>query len=240
MSLGLHDRRHRNRFWSGVTRIGFYLLTLAGVGLFAYQTGVEWERRQQEAADDLVSELETANAELLQDAIEAKAEAQTAQARHDLLLQQLSEIEVPDERHKYFHELVSRSLDDGVDPQRLGLYIAAASRPLDCDGPTTKRFILPTSAGRTDNTSAGFADGQITVSGRGTAARGADGTIRDWFDPAQEVTIEFRPQGGEPEMVTGVLPLTHSMLLGHAEHRFTVVAGDRSFVQVTAEACGFS
>ena len=38
-------------------------------------------------------------------------------------------------------------------------------------------------------------------------------------------------------MVSGILPLHHSVLLGEEEFRFTVVADEQSLVRVTTDRC---
>jgi hypothetical protein len=37
--------------------------------------------------------------------------------------------------------------------------------------------------------------------------------------------------------IEGVVPLTHSMVVDRREYRFSVVAGDQRFVEITAQDC---
>ena len=240
MNLGLYDseRRRRQRFWSNLTRVGFYVITLAVVAAFAYQIGVE---QMKDRENDLVSEvgdLKLVKSELERSTVELQAFTQTAEARYREL-QHRFEREVPRGILRELAEMVSQRLDAGVRPDRLALYINAAAEPTNCDTPETKRFILRTPTYEGANTSVGFADGRITVTGSGDNAVNGDGLPEGWFDPAKEVTVSLTSIGGEGNEVTGLLPLHTSLIMGNDEYRFTVIEGAQSFVEVTADRCDF-
>ena len=67
----------------------------------------------------------------------------------------------------------------------------------------------------------------------GAAANAEDAT----FDPAKPVTVFFTRLGGETTSTVGVLPLHHAVVVGDLEYRFSVVAGSRSFAEVTGQSC---
>jgi len=73
----------------------------------------------------------------------------------------------------------------------------------------------------------------------GEAARNAEGLAEAWFDPAAPVRVDFRTLDGEVATVEGVVPLSHQMVVDEREYRFSVVAGERSFLEITAQACAF-
>ena len=73
----------------------------------------------------------------------------------------------------------------------------------------------------------------------GQSATSASGQPEGWYDPAKPVVLKFSHLGGESSEVTGMLPLHHSMLVGDSEYRFTATAGDRGFINVTADRCKF-
>ena len=87
------------------------------------------------------------------------------------------------------------------------------------------------------NTSVGFANGLVTVSGQGTAAKNAEGRVEAWVEPAEPVTVRFTQIGGRTAEAAGKLPLHHTLSVGPIEHRFSVMASARGFVQVTSERC---
>ena len=60
-----------------------------------------------------------------------------------------------------------------------------------------------------------------------------------WYDPAQPVTIQFTHIGGETPLVSGGLPLHHSVGVNDSEYRFNIVRVERSFVEVTGDRCAF-
>ena len=84
-----------------------------------------------------------------------------------------------------------------------------------------------------------FAEGAVTITASGEAARNAQGQPVAWFDPAKPVTAVFSHLGGESSETNGVLPLHHAIVVGDTEYRFSLVSGARAFVQVTGEACPF-
>lgn len=240
MSLGLYDseRRRRQRFWANLTRVGFYVITLGVVALFAYQIGVEQMKDRESALVREVTDLKLVKSELERATVELQAVTQTAEARY-LELQHRFEREVPHGVLRQLAGLVAGRLNTGVQPDRIALYINAASEPANCGEPESKRFILRTPTYEGANTSVGFADGRITVTGIGKNAVSADGRPEGWFDPAQDAVISLTAIGGESAEVTGLLPLHTSLVMGNDEYRFTIVEGAQSFVEVTADRCDF-
>lgn len=240
MTIGLYDpeRRYRRRLWAGIVRVGFYIATLILVGLFAYQIGVERVEVREDRVQDRIALLEAANSRLEQEGIRLQAQARAAQIQYNELFQRF-EREVPLGIKRELAELVTSLLDQGVAPERLAFVIGNAAQPRNCVEPETKRFIMPTPAYRGANTSVGFADNRITVTGTGANAVAENGGVQGWFDPAQTVTLTFSVIGGNSSAVSGLLPLHHSLVLGDREYRFSVVEGERSFVNVTADNCEF-
>ena len=111
-----------------------------------------------------------------------------------------------------------------------------------CSGdPVTRRFILRTPLTTVaGNDAAGFANGAITVTGTGVSELDAQNRPQAWYDPAQPVTLTFnRIGGGAAQDVTGKLPLYYSVVAGDTIYRFSAVAGDRSFINVTGQACAY-
>ena len=57
-------------------------------------------------------------------------------------------------------------------------------------------------------------------------------------DPFENMGAQMvREVAAKTSEVAGELPLYHSMLVGDSEYRFTAVAGDRGFLNVTADRC---
>ena len=84
-----------------------------------------------------------------------------------------------------------------------------------------------------------FAENTITVTAEGRSATDEAGNPEAWFDPVHPITLSFTDIGGERADIKGTLPLHHAMVRGDTEYRFTVVTGDRAFVEVTAEGCAY-
>jgi len=236
MPLYDYDRRYRRRVWGTLTRIGFYVATIAVTALFAYRTGIEQSAERERRLEDRVAELESSLAAAEQNAIRLEAAARTAQIQYDELMTRF-EAEVPQGERRQLLRLVSARLEEGLPPERLAFFIRSAAPPRDCTEAESRRFIVPTPTYDGPNTSIGFADGRITVTGRGENEVTEGGAIQGWYDPARPVTLVFTRIGGEREQVEGQLPLHHTLVLDDAEWRFTATQGERSMVDVTADRC---
>lgn len=240
MSLGLYDyeRRRRRRFWGRTLKTALFAALLLGTGLFSYQMGIEQVKGREIVLREEASALERRNAELERHVAGLQEAVRTAEVHAEELETRLQR-ELPHGELARLSKLVAERMAAGVDPNRLAFVIGETSMPQNCEGPETKRFILPTPSYRGTNTAVGFGNGAVTVSGEGSAARSAQGQPEGWFDPQQPVTIRFTEIGGRQHEVSGLLPLQRSVVAGTMEHRFTISAGSKSFVEVTALRCPF-
>lgn len=241
MTLGLQENRHRRRRqrrWS-VLKWLVILSMLLGAGVFAHETGSQLARldviRLEEQVADLDTEVQAAEQE------KSNLRAQLAETRHELeTWQQRYNQEVPTGDMADLLEVAAARLDNGVSAERLSFVIANASQERSCtEGPTTRRFIVqtPLAGGAADAVS--FADNAITVTAQGPSATDDQGRVEAWFDPNEPITVRFTRPGGESSEAEGTLPLHHSVVQNDKEHRFTVVPGNRAFVDVTWELCDY-
>jgi cell division protein FtsB len=240
MTLGLHDyeRRRRRRFWVRTAKFLMVLGVLLGVGLFAYQMGVEQVKGREAGLRTENAQLTQVNDELTRTVAALRTAAQTAETKVSELEARLAR-ELPTGDLARLTEMMRERLAAGVEAKRLSFLLSLVHTARNCEKPESKRFILPTPIYKGSNTTVGFANGTITVSGEGAAARSSTGNAEGWFDPAAPVTIRFTEAGGRESAAKGTLPLQHIMIAGGTEHRFTITAGSRSFVEVTGERCQF-
>jgi hypothetical protein len=238
MGYGLYDydRRYRRRLWGTITRIGFYLVTIAIVGLFAYQIGVEQVAGREDRFIDRIEALETENLELTDTALRLEAQARTALIQHQQI-RELYDRDLPTGFRAELLALIDARMADGVPAERIALFVEAARQPEGCSEPVSRRFIMPTPTFSGDGTSVGFGQGLVTVTGRGQNAVDEAGTTQSWFDPAREITMVFTAIGGQQQVVSGILPVFHTMVIEDEEFRFAVEQGDRSLVNVSANRC---
>ncbi|HSK40452.1 MAG TPA: hypothetical protein VK943_11865 [Arenibaculum sp.] len=240
MTLGLYDydRRRRRRSWTRFFKMLLLLVAILGIGLFSYQMGVEQIKGRETSLREENAELEARNAELERLVDMLRETAGAAEIRADELETRLRR-ELPQGELARLTRMIAERLAAGIDADRLAFLIDRTSTPRDCEPPETKRFILPTPRYQGSNTTVGFADGAVTVSGEGVAAQNEEGQPEGWFDPQQPVVVHFTQADGTQATATGMLPLQQSLVIGTTEHRFTVDAGARSFVEVTTERCSF-
>ena len=212
---------------------------MAALALFAFQLGIEDERTRQGRLADESAKLAEASQQAVQANAQLRSQLQAAQVR-------LKDVEgilgstpkVSEAARILMPTIEKKKLAEGADPKRLADAMAAIDKPRDCEAPESKRFLVKTAlTADGPNTSVGFANGLLTVSGLGTAAKNAEGRIEAWFEPAEPITIRFTQIGGRTVETAGKLPLHHTLSAGPIEHRFSVMAAARGFVQVTSERC---
>lgn len=240
MSLGRYDydRRYRRRFWARFGKFTMFAVVLLGVGLFAYQMGIEQLKGRDVTLREENAALSRQKAELELLASQMQHAAKTAEAKAAELEARLQR-EVPTGELARLAGLIAERLKGGMDANRLAFVIGQAQPVRNCQQPENKRFALATPLLKSGNRSVAFGNNTVTVSGEGQSARNAQGAQESWFDPAQPVTIKVASIGGKQTVVTGVLPLHHAVVVDNAEYRFTFTAGARSFVDVTADRCPF-
>lgn len=240
MALGRYDyeRRYRRRFWTGFTKLGLFAAVLLTVGLFAYQMGIEQLKGRDATLREENATLARQKAELELVAVQMQTAARTAEARAGDLEARLQR-EVPAGEVARLGKLVAERLAGGMDPNRLAFVIQNAQNPRNCNQPESKRLTLATPLLKPTNKAVGFANNTITITGDGVSARNPQGQPESWFDPTQPVAIKITAIGGKEAVLNGVLPLHHSLVIDHTEHRFTIAPGARSFVEVTADRCPF-
>ncbi|AWK87064.1 hypothetical protein [Azospirillum thermophilum] len=240
MTLGRYDyeRRYRRRMWTGVGKFGLLLVLLLGVGLFSYQMGIEQLKGRDVTLREENAALSRQKAEYELLASQMQHAARVAEAKAAELEHRLQR-EVPTGDLARLTHLVAERLKAGLDANRLAFVIQQAQIPRNCQQPETKRFSLATPLLKGGTRSVSFTNGTVTVAGEGQSSRDAQGNAESWFDPTQPVTIRITGIGGKGTTVSGVLPLHQSLVIDNTEYRFTFVAGQRSFVDVTADRCPF-
>ncbi|MBI1775571.1 MAG: hypothetical protein HYR63_09505 [Proteobacteria bacterium] len=219
-------------------RWGALVLLAAGIGLFAFQLGVEDERGRNTRLTEDMARLAQANQRL----DEANRRLATENKAALSQLAELGDRLANESSSGVPRELIQglrRQLDAGIDPQRLAALLAAVG-PVgeECEPPEIKRFLVRTPiAGERPGMSVGFAGGTLTLSAQGAATRNAEGRQEAWFDPGEPVTVKFAEPGGRGSEAAGKLPLQHAVVVGQTRHRFALSAGPRGFIQVSAERC---
>jgi len=239
MGLGYGRDRRRLHFWGALFR---WLVVLA----FGFAAGLLAERYGSISAGESVAELEAKVAQLVETVtglegenaqLRVAAEADAGRVRES---ESRYERDVAPIEARALLDAVRGRLAAGVEESRLAFVIGAAKNQRECtEAPVTRRFIVQTPIYDGPNDSVSFADNTITITAVGRSATDEAGSPEAWFDPAHSITVSFTKIGGERADVSGIIPLHHSLVEGGTEYRFTVVQGDRAFVDVTAEGCAY-
>lgn len=242
MSLGLRDpyeRRRKQRRW---TVIKFFILLglLGGIGWLAYGMGLQVGQGESDAMRQQLSDSREQVRELQGENGRLQSQRQDAVERAEQL-EERYERDVPTGDMAQLLDLARARIEDGLDSERLTFVLESVSRERDCSGPgNSRRFLVSTPIyANENNNSATFGDGAISLSAAGEEALNDDGNPEAWFDPEQPVTVTATVIGGDESEFEGELPLHFSVVESNREHRFTVQAQDRGYVEVTHEHCSF-
>lgn len=242
MSLGFRDpyeRRRKQRRWT-LVKLVVILGVLGAVGWFAYGMGLQIGQGESDALRQQLSESREQVRKLQSESGRLENQHKAAMQRAETL-EERYERDVPEGEMARLLELARQRVEEGVDIERLTFVLESVSRERDCSGPTgSRRFLVDTPIFTNEgNNTATFADGAVTLSALGDSAVNEDGNPEAWFDPEQPLTVTATLIGGEEEEFEGELPLHFSVVESSSEHRFTVQAQQRGYIEVTHERCSF-
>ncbi len=215
----------------------FIAAVAIGAGYYAYDFGSELAREDVDVLEMQLTRAGTESAQLRTDI--TGLEAALRQER-GLVAQWRDryQAEVPSPEDMELLAAIQERVAKGVSRRRLADVIALAQERDICEPlPETRRFVVqnPVYAGANDTVS--FAENAIIVTATGESVVNAGGRPEAWYDPAQPVTVFFTRPGGEITSTVGILPLHHALVVGDLEYRFSIVAGARSFAEVTGQSC---
>lgn len=215
------------------------LTALVMLGFFAYETGTAFAQREVRSLREELGDLKEQRNSIDAENQNLKAQLRGAKGQVAEWSQRYQQ-DVPTGEARELFRLLSAQLEAGVPAKRLAFVITEAKAASECaNEPTSKRFILRTKGARGKNNWVGYANSAIVVTGLGEPAMAAGNRPLAWYDPAKPVTISFTRVGGKTTEATGLLPLSHGVVLGSTEYRFNIVTGPRGFVVVTADRCKY-
>jgi hypothetical protein len=241
MSLGLSESRNRRRRQGRIVLVFLRWVFVAAVavaaGYYAYDFGAELAREDVRVLQTKLEQAGAESAQLRTDIIGLEA----ALREERVLVAQWRDryqAEVPSPEDAELLAAIQARIAKGVSRARLAEVVSLAQERDICEPlPETRRFVVqnPVYAGANDTVS--FAENAIIVTATGESAINAGGRPEAWYDPAQPVTVFFTRPGGEITSTVGILPLHHAVVVGDLEYRFSIVAGTRSFAEVTGQSC---
>jgi len=240
MSFGMYDsggryRRRAKERRNKIYAVLFFLICLCG---FFYWFGGESVRMSEVAYKQRALKLDKERTELEAVMTGLRSEVQSTQVRYQQLEEKYKQ-EVPQGQFKQLTDLLRKQLDAGIKPERLAFVIESARPPKNCSEPILKRFVVKTPVYNGPHGTVAFGNGVVTVTGEGAAATNASGLPEAWYDAGKPVKIVFIEIGGKQTVKEGLLPIQHSLVVGSKEYRFTVAAGERSFISVTSDSCDY-
>ena len=150
------------------------------------------------------------------------------------------ERDVPTGDAKHLLDLVQDGLTHGADPDRLAYLIRAGARPMHCDEAPANRVLAVAHPGKRQPAgSLDVADGRVILTAEGKTATDERNRPEDWFDPNSPVRVRFDQRGADPSIIEGLLPLTHTIVVGESEYRFALSAGRRGYMEIEVVRCAF-
>ncbi len=239
MTLGLSNQRRRSYRRRRNIRVMLAIMVVVAAGALGFRFGIYSAERPVVELEDAIGALRTENIELAAGIQERnRMIARLESEKRDL--EERYRKDVPSESDREILALATQKLADGVDYERLAFVIGAAQNERRCvDEAATKRFIVRTPLYSGANSSVLFANGAVTVTAEGIAARSETGAVEQWYDPAEPIKVSFTHIGGEVFEIQGKLPLHKSIVVGDTEYRYSVTQGPRSFVYVSGDQCAY-
>ncbi len=228
--------RYRRRAAETRRRVVLFFVVLGTLCGFAYWWGGENVRSGETAYKQQAEKLQTERDTLEQTITSLRSDVQSTQVRYEQLSAKYQQ-DAPTGTLKQLTEMVKKQLDSGIQPERLMSVIQSVRPPKNCIPPVTKRFVMQTPVYKGPHGNVTFGNGIITVSGEGEPAVSQTGSAEAWYDPGKPVSITFVQTGGKELVKKGLLPIEYSTVIANKEYRFTVAAGERSFISVTSDSC---
>jgi cell division protein FtsB len=219
----------RRRIFATIIVVG----TLCGL---AYWSGAENVRSGEAAYKQQAQKLQEERTTLEQTITTLQSGVQSTQVRYQQLQAKYDQ-DAPTGTFKQLTDMVKKQLDAGIKPERLLSVIQSVRPPKNCTPPATKRFVMQTPVYKGPHGNVTFGNGVITISGEGEPAVSQSGSAEAWYDPGKPVSISFLQTGGKEIVKKGLLPIEYSTVIADKEYRFTVAAGERSFISVTSDSC---
>lgn len=220
--------------WLKISKFVGLVALIGAAGFYGYQVGQKLALEDVAAARQEIDRLTTSETTQHEQLAQLRGELNETRKRADEFETKYTQI-APSDEMKDLTAALRAKLDSGLDSKRLAFVIANAERPKRCGGEATKRFMVKTARFAGESTWVRFAD-LITVTAEGV---GAENGTAQAFDPEKPVTVHFTAIGGKDTLVTGTLPLQHSLVVKGGEYRFTVAPGAKGFVEVTGDRCEY-
>lgn len=230
--------RYRRRAEEGRRRAFMLVAVLGILGFISYWWGAESVRSRETAFKQEAVKLREERVQLEKTVTSLRSEVQSTQVRYQQMEARCDQ-DIPKGDFKKLTDILKKRLDSGIKADRLAAALDATRPPKNCGEPVTKRFIIKTPVYSGPHGSVTFANGAITVSGQGESAVGPAKKAEAWYDSGKPVSITFTTAGGKETVRSGLLPIQHSVVLANKEYRFTVAAGQRSFISVTSDVCDY-
>lgn len=230
--------RYRQRLFQRMSGIAVVVAVMALSMMVGYFFGKQRAIQEDMFLNTRLKDLAAERDQLQNTVTDLRSEARTATMRYEDL-QKTYQAAVPDGPVGEIINLVTKQLKEGMDPQRLAFLIRSARPPRNCTDPDTQRFIVSTPLYNGSSSQADINDGSIIVKGSGASARNDKGDKEAWYDPTKAVTLQFTTKDGQVENKQGVMPISHSIVFGGREYRFTISEGARSFAKVTYDSCDY-
>lgn len=233
-SFSRRRRESRKRFWVTLFKVFVVLAFIGSIGFYAYIFGMNLASREINGLKEQIADLTSINAQSSEEIISLKGSLAATDQRAEQYRAQYEQV-APEEMRAIIAQAQAR-IADGLPPERLSFVIAQAEMPRNCTDADTRRFIARTPNYDGPNTTVRFNEA-VTVSGKGQAANNGR---EQWFDASQPVTVYFEVLGGQTTEVSGPLPLQYALIFKDKEYRFTASAGQRGFIEVTADWCDYA
>lgn len=238
MILDIDENRYNKKAMKGRKRLFRFIVFVILMCAISYKMGYESVRSREEAYKKQMENVQEGRSDLENRITSLISDIQSFEIRYKQLQEKYDQT-IPKGNHKYLSDLIKQQLDMGMQPDRLAQLIRSTKPPQNCSKPVVKRFVMVTPNYEGPDSNVSFANGAVTISGVGQSAVNSYGKLEAWYDPSKPIEVVFKTVGGKLDKKQGLLPIYHSIVLGNTEYRFTLAAGEQSFLNATVDSCDY-
>lgn len=238
MALSGFDKQQRTEKSRllGAVKLFAWFAVLVSVALFSYQYAIERVKAREATLDDANREMAKKYADLDTAANRLRLSLRDAQTHARELEDRLAK-EVPAGERGRLFRVMNERLDAGVPIGRVEFLLSNARSPTNCQ-PLEGRKVPVGLRGRVAARPVVIASGILTLKAEGDPTRDRAGNAENGFDASKPASIHISG-GGREWVVSGVPPLSQSIVVEGKEYHLAFTAGGKTNLELSAEVCDF-
>lgn len=147
--------------------------------------------------------------------------------------------EIPTGPTKELYEILTKRLEEGLEPERLSFVLRHAQPAPKCLAAPIAKKVPIGIKGHSSPQNIAFFDGDVLLQGEGTFTKNQKGAREFWFDPKNAISITLSHATGKKHVATGKLPFQTLLQVDDKAYHFNFRAGPKGYCFVSANICDY-